>query len=140
MIKKFSSPKIKIWFEPMFFSWFFCGFERCGSATFPNTWRAEHQKGNVLSIFKKNFTPAKSKKQETFFFGVAEALRGSGGTIRAYDLVSSHHARGACDIICFENRFELGTINTPIQNSTALKKPIRSVLVPLKGIEPSSLP
>src|SRR3989344_2296045 len=35
-IKKFSSPKIKIWFEPMFFSGFFCGFERCGSAAFPN--------------------------------------------------------------------------------------------------------
>src|SRR3989344_9031654 len=31
-IKKFSSPKIKIWFEPMFFSGFFCGFHRCGSA------------------------------------------------------------------------------------------------------------
>ena len=25
-IKKFSSPKIKIWFEPMFFYGFFCGF------------------------------------------------------------------------------------------------------------------
>src|SRR3989344_1228432 len=36
MIKKFSSPKIKIWFEPMFFSGFFCGFERCGSAAFLN--------------------------------------------------------------------------------------------------------
>jgi len=36
MIKKFSSPKIKIWFEPMFFYQFFCGFERCGSAAFPN--------------------------------------------------------------------------------------------------------
>src|SRR3989344_3688447 len=35
-IKNFSSPKIKIWFEPMFFSGFFCGFERCGSAAFPN--------------------------------------------------------------------------------------------------------
>ena len=35
-IKKISSPKIKIWFEPMFFSGFFCGFERCGSAAFPN--------------------------------------------------------------------------------------------------------
>ncbi len=31
-IKKFSPPKIKIWFEPMFFSGFFCGFQRCGSA------------------------------------------------------------------------------------------------------------
>ena len=35
-IKKFSSPKIKIWFAPMFFSGFFCGFERYGSAAFPN--------------------------------------------------------------------------------------------------------
>jgi len=36
----------------------------------------------------------------------AEALRGGGGTIRAYDLVSNHHALGACRIICFEKRFE----------------------------------
>src|SRR3989344_2593751 len=34
--KKFSSPKIKIWFEPMFFFGFFCGFQRRGSAAFPN--------------------------------------------------------------------------------------------------------
>jgi len=47
-----------------------------------------------------------------FSFGVAEALRGGGGTIRAYDLVSLHHALRACDIICFENRCELGTIET----------------------------
>src|SRR3989344_2394375 len=33
-IKKFSSPKIKIWFEPMFFSGFFCGFQLCGSPPF----------------------------------------------------------------------------------------------------------
>src|SRR3989344_7953979 len=36
MIKKFSSPKIKLGFEPMFFYGFFCGFERCGSAAFQN--------------------------------------------------------------------------------------------------------
>ena len=29
-------------------------------------------KKNVLSTFKRNFTPAKSRKQGTFFFGVAE--------------------------------------------------------------------
>jgi len=41
--------------------------------------------------------------QRVFFsFGVAEALRGGGGAIIR-----------ACDIICFENRFGLGTINTP---------------------------
>jgi len=39
-IKKFSSPKIKIWFGPMFFSGFFCGFDSCGSAAFPSaSWR-----------------------------------------------------------------------------------------------------
>jgi len=49
--------------------------------------------------------------------------RGSGGTMRAYDLVSGHHALRAWHIIDFGNRFELGTINTPIQNSTAFSKP-----------------
>jgi len=34
--KKFSSFKIKIWFEPMFFFRFFGSFYRCGSAAFPN--------------------------------------------------------------------------------------------------------
>ena len=42
------------------------------SATCPNTWMAEHQRKMSLSTFKKNFTPAKSRKQGTFFFGVAE--------------------------------------------------------------------
>jgi len=64
MIKKFSSPKIKIWFEPMFFYGFFCGFERCGSAAFPNfrggisfpkcvrtNSRVLHQKGKVKEFW-----------------------------------------------------------------------------------------
>ena len=63
------------------------------------------------------------KARNIFSFWGCRVKRGSGGTIRAYDSVSSHHARGACDIICFENRFELGTINTPEQNSTAFSKP-----------------
>src|SRR3990167_7398937 len=45
-------------------------------------------KKNVLSIFKKKFTPAKSKKQETFFFGVAGVLASAWGFLR---------------IICFES-------------------------------------
>src|SRR3989338_1398083 len=49
-----------------------------------------------LSIFKKKSTPAKSTKQETFFFGVAGVLASAWGFLR---------------IICFENRFELGTID-----------------------------
>jgi len=53
------------------------------------------------------------KARNIFSFWGCRAKRGSGGTIRAYDLVSSHHALRAWHIICFENRFELGTINTP---------------------------
>ena len=52
------------------------------------------------------------KARNIFSFWGCRVKRGSGGTIRAYDLVSSHHALRAWHIICFENRFELGTIKT----------------------------
>src|SRR3990167_163099 len=39
------------------------------SATCLNTWRAEPRKKNTLSFFKKNFTPAKSRKEGVFFLG-----------------------------------------------------------------------
>ena len=61
-------------------------FAKTSSALFrhlPEYLEGRTPKKNVLSIFKKNFTPAKSGKQGTFFFGVAEALRGSGGTIHS---------------------------------------------------------
>src|SRR3989344_3260957 len=68
---------------------------------------------------------ADKKMKGNFWFllprpqGADEARR-----IRAYDLVSSHHARGACDITSdFGNRCELGTIETPEQNLTAFSKP-----------------
>src|SRR3989344_4640171 len=57
---------------------------------------------------------ADKKMKGNFWFllprpkGADEARR-----IRAYDLVSLHHARGACDIICFGSRCEFGTIETP---------------------------
>ena len=59
--------------------------------------------------FQKKLVARKSEKQGTFFiFGVAGVLASAWGFLR---------------IICFESRFELGTINTPIQNSTAFSKP-----------------
>src|SRR3989344_4986086 len=67
---------------------------------------------------------ADKKMKGNFWFllprpqGADEARR-----IRAYDLVSLHHALRACHIICFENKCELGTIETPEQNSTAFSKP-----------------
>ena len=67
--------------------------------------------------------PAEEKKKgkENFWFLLprpkgADEARG----IRAYDLVSSHHARGACDIICFGNRCELGTIETHFDSDIRL--------------------
>src|SRR3989338_10088955 len=51
-IKKFSSPKIKIWFEPMFFYVFFCGFQRCGSAAFPNFRGGNFSEKCVRTIFR----------------------------------------------------------------------------------------
>jgi hypothetical protein len=45
------------------------------------------------------------KGKGVFSFGVAGVLASAWGFLRAYDLVSSHRARGACDIICFGNRF-----------------------------------
>ena len=80
MIKNFSSPKIKIWFEPMFFYGFFCGFERCGSAAFPNfrggtssppqaakcvrtNSRILHQKGKVKEFWFASLCEAKTAKE-----------------------------------------------------------------------------
>src|SRR3989338_6881060 len=61
------------------------------SATCPNTWKAEPRKKKTLSFFKRNFTPRQIRSAGCVFsWGVAEALRGSGGTIRAYEAVSSH--------------------------------------------------
>ena len=96
------------------------------SATCLNTWRAEPQKEKCPFHFKK-ITPAQIRKARNIFsFWGCRVKRGGGGTIRAYNSVSSHHARGACEVItslCFGNRFELGTIETPKQNSTVFSKP-----------------
>src|SRR3989338_710211 len=69
--------------------------------------------------------PQEKKKGKENFLGLLPRPQGAGEArrIRAYGLVSSHHARGACDIICFESKCELGTIETPEQNLTAFSKP-----------------
>jgi|SRR3989338_527050 len=75
-------------------------------------------------LFQEKFHPRQIRNARSVFsFGVAGVLASAWGFLRAYDLVSSHHALRACDIICFENRFELGTIETPKQNLTAFSKP-----------------
>ena len=51
----------------------------------------------IFPFSKEISPPPNQESKEWFSFGVAEALRGSGGTIRAYEAVSSHHALRACD-------------------------------------------
>ena len=75
-------------------------------------------------LFQKKFHPRQIRNTRSVFsFGVAGVLASAWGFRGAYDFGQSHHARGACDIICFENRCELGTIETPEQNLTAFSKP-----------------
>ena len=60
-------------------------------------------------LFQKKFHPRQIRNARSVFsFGVAGVLASAWGFLR---------------IICFGNRFELGTINTPRQNSTAFSKP-----------------
>ena len=68
--------------------------------------------------------PAEEKEMQGKFLVFAPATEGSGrgAQIGAYDSVSLHHARGACDIICFGSRCEFGTIETPIRNSKVFLK------------------
>ena len=72
-------------------------FGKTSSALFrhlPEYLEGRSPKKNTLSFFKRNFTPRQIRNARgVFSFGVAEALRGSGGAIRrAYDLGQSHHA------------------------------------------------
>ncbi|PIR56960.1 MAG: hypothetical protein COU72_03450 [Parcubacteria group bacterium CG10_big_fil_rev_8_21_14_0_10_41_35] len=71
------------------------------------------KKKNVLSILEKTGRAQIRKARNIFSFGGCRVKRGGGGAIiRTYDSVSSYHALRACDIICFENRCEFGTIQT----------------------------
>ena len=70
-------------------------------------------------LFQKKFHPRQIRNARSVFFGVAGVLASAWGLLRAYDLVSSHHTLRACYIICFENKCELGTIQTPSTNTPA---------------------
>ena len=69
--------------------------------------------------------PAENLKlrKENFWFLPATEGSGRGAQIGAYDSISLHHARGACDIICFGSRCEFGTIETPKWNLAVENQP-----------------
>src|SRR3989338_529191 len=73
----------------------------------PNTWRAEPQRKISFPFSRKISPPPNQKSKRHFSFGVAGVLASAWGFLR---------------IICFENRFEFGTIETPEQNSTIFLK------------------
>ena len=68
-------------------------------------------------LFQEKFHPRQIRNARSVFsFGVAGVLASAWGFRGAYGAVSSHHARGACEVItslCFGNRCEFGTIQTP---------------------------
>jgi len=68
-------------------------------------------------LFQKKFHPRQIRNARSVFsFGVAGVLASAWGFLRAYASVSLHHARRACEVItslCFGNRCEFGTIETP---------------------------
>src|SRR3989339_2274710 len=104
-------------------------FAKTSSALFrhlPEYLEGRTPKKNVLSTFKRNFTPAKSRKQGTFFFGVAESseavaeryerTRQFQVTTRSARAISRHQG-------CFQNTFELCPTNTAkIRNSNFRQK------------------
>jgi len=76
------------------------------------------------SLFQKKFHPRQIRNARSVFsFGVAGVLASAWGFLRAYDLISLHHACGACDIICFGSRCEFGTIETPKWNLAVENQP-----------------
>src|SRR3990167_8846817 len=99
MIKKFSFLlSVKIWFEPMFFSGFFCGFYRCGSlrlrsvraAAFPNFRGGTFSSATVVGkkavrtnssivhqVGKDNASPRLGRGSATKSYGVFRAKRNS---------------------------------------------------------------
>src|SRR3990167_2257243 len=69
--------------------------------------------------------PQEKKKGKEIFWFLPPRPKGADEArgIRAYDLVSSHHALRAYHIICFGNRCELGTIETPEWNLAVENQP-----------------
>src|SRR3989338_8336131 len=78
-------------------------------------------------LFQEKIHPRQIKKARSVFsFGVAGVLASVWGFLRAYNLVSLHHARRACEVItslCFGNRCEFGTIQTPKWNLAVENQP-----------------
>jgi len=96
-------------------------------ATLPEYLEGRTPKEKHPFLFQKKFHPRQIRNARSVFsFGVAGVLASAWGFLRAYGAVSSHHARGACEVItslCFGNRCEFGTIETPEWNLAVENQP-----------------
>ena len=83
----------------------------------PNIFTGRTLKEKHPFLFQEKIHPRQIRNARSVFsFGVAGVLASAWGFLRAYASVSLHHARVACDIICFGNRFGFGKINPPQTN------------------------
>src|SRR3990167_6687390 len=82
----------------------------------PNTWRAEPRKKNTLSFFKRNFPPAKSRKQGVFFLS---------GLPRLCEAVARRFIPRRD---WFQKRFEFCTMNTALCVTRRTLRPRRTRL------------
>ncbi|MFA5751400.1 MAG: hypothetical protein WC898_03900, partial [Candidatus Paceibacterota bacterium] len=79
----------------------------------PKFWQILTPKRKMSFPYSEKIGRAQIRNARNIFsFWGCRVKRGGGGTIRAYDSVSSHHSLRAWHITDFGNRFELGTINT----------------------------
>ena len=75
-------------------------FAKTSSALFrhlPEYLYGQNTKEKCPFHFQKKFHHRHIREARNIFLWCCREERGSGGTIRAYDSVLSHHARGACD-------------------------------------------
>ena len=103
-------------------------------ATLPEYLEGRTPKRKMSFPFLEKITPAKNRKARNIFLGLPSEARRWRGFLGAYGAVSSHHARRACDIICFGNRCEFGTIKAQSNYTTAsgtLSSIEASIIAPL---------
>ena len=100
-------------------------FGKTESALFRHTARilgGQNTKEKCPFHFQEKFHPRQIKKARDIFLWCCRVKRGSGGTILAYDLVSSHHARGAGALVRL--LFEKGSSKVYDYSTWALSSPI----------------
>jgi hypothetical protein len=84
------------------------------ATTIPKKKKLESRQIKIECVVARRGRNGTAEAEEHAFQRVLERMLSRDGIRRgAYDYISHYCTLGACHIICFENRFGLGTINTP---------------------------